>query len=133
MPTHSVVVVDASALVELLIQRTRAAAVEAAVGESEIAAPEFIHAETLSALRGLERGGELTRDEVASAYGGLLSAPIETVPSQTLLHAAWLLREGIAMYDAFYVALAQQLGCPLITADLRLARARPQGVALITV
>ncbi|MBA2239982.1 MAG: PIN domain-containing protein [Solirubrobacterales bacterium] len=35
----------------------------------------------------------------------------------------WQLRENLSAYDATYVALAEALGCPLITADARLSRA----------
>lgn len=36
---------------------------------------------------------------------------------------AWELRDNATPYDAVYVALAELLGCPLLTGDQRLARA----------
>ena len=36
---------------------------------------------------------------------------------------AYELRENVTAYDAAYVALAEALDCPLLTADARLARA----------
>ena len=40
-----------------------------------------------------------------------------------LLPRVWALRDSLSAYDATYVALAEALGCPLATGDLRLARA----------
>jgi predicted nucleic acid-binding protein len=38
-----------------------------------------------------------------------------------LLRRAWELRDNATAYDACYVALAEALGCALLTADQRLA------------
>lgn len=38
---------------------------------------------------------------------------------------AWQLRQNVSFYDALYVALAERLDCPLVTADRRIARALP--------
>jgi predicted nucleic acid-binding protein len=35
----------------------------------------------------------------------------------------WELRDNLTPYDAAYVAVAETLGCPLLTADGRLGRA----------
>ncbi len=35
----------------------------------------------------------------------------------------WALRRNLTIYDAWYVALAEWLNCPLVTIDLRLSRA----------
>jgi predicted nucleic acid-binding protein len=40
-----------------------------------------------------------------------------------LLERIWELRENLSAYDASYVALAETLGCALLTADARLSRA----------
>jgi predicted nucleic acid-binding protein len=44
-------------------------------------------------------------------------------PSRGLWIRAWDLRPNFSAYDALYVALAEQLEVPLLTADARLARA----------
>jgi predicted nucleic acid-binding protein len=43
--------------------------------------------------------------------------------SRALWLRAWELRLNLSAYDALYVALAEQLQVPLLTADARLARA----------
>ncbi|MBE6476491.1 MAG: type II toxin-antitoxin system VapC family toxin [Propionibacteriaceae bacterium] len=49
-----------------------------------------------------------------------------------LVGAAWALRDSASAHDAMYVALAERLGCPLLTCDRRPAKAfthrvMPQG------
>jgi predicted nucleic acid-binding protein len=44
-------------------------------------------------------------------------------PHWPLLPRIWQLRSNLTAYDAAYVALAEELGLPLLTRDARLARA----------
>jgi len=44
-------------------------------------------------------------------------------PLVGLLGRMWELRANVSAYDAGYVALAERLGCHLVTADRRIARA----------
>jgi predicted nucleic acid-binding protein len=127
------VVVDASALVELLLQSERAPAVLQAVGRTEMVAPDGINPEVLSALRRLERIGELSAGRARQAIDDLLDAAVRRLPTLPLLPDAWMLRANVTSYDACYVALARNLGCPLITGDLKLSRAPELGVPLIIV
>jgi predicted nucleic acid-binding protein len=127
------VVVDASALVELLLQRERAPAVSQAVGDTEMVAPDVVNPEVLWALRRRERDGNLPADRLAQAVDDLLHAPLRRLPTLPLLPAVWSLRANVTAYDGCYVALARALECPLVTADLKLSRAPWLGVPLITV
>lgn len=129
----SSIVIDASALVELLLQSSRARSIKEAIGDSELIAPDTLNPEVLNSLRGLERGGALTGARASRAVERLLSSRIARIPTQALLHDAWSLRHNLSAYNAMYVALAQSLRCPLLTADGRLARAPSLGVALILV
>ena len=127
------VVVDASALVELLLQSERAPAVLQAVGRTEMVAPDGINPEVLSTLRRLERIGELSAGRARQAIDDLLDAAVRRLPTLPLLPDAWMLRANVTSYEACYVALARNLGCPLITGDLKLSRAPELGVPLIIV
>jgi predicted nucleic acid-binding protein len=133
MPGPMPVVVDASALIELLLQTRRAAAVLQAVGNTELVAPDVINPEVLSSLRRLERMGQLQTRRASQAVDDLLDAQVRRLPTLPLLPAAWTLRASVSSFDACYVALARDLGCPLVTGDLRLSRAPKLGVPLLTV
>jgi predicted nucleic acid-binding protein len=47
---------------------------------------------------------------------------MERVPARRLVERCWELRGNVTIYDASYVALAEALDVPLITADARLGR-----------
>ena len=116
-------VLDAGALVELLLRGPAADAVGKAVRERELAAPVILDAEVLSALRGLNRGGLLGAERAEFALSRLRTAPVQRMPVRSLLPIAWTLRHNLSAYDALYVALATALNCPLVTTDARLAAA----------
>jgi predicted nucleic acid-binding protein len=127
------VVVDASALVELLLQLERAPAVLQAIGDTQMVAPDVINPEVLWALRRRERLGSLRADRAGQAVEDLLDAPLHRFPTLPLLPVVWSLRVKVTSYDACYVALARELDCVLVTADRRLSRAPRLGVPLVTV
>jgi predicted nucleic acid-binding protein len=98
--------------------------VEAAVDDRELVAPAVIDAEILSALRGLVRSQSLLPSRAAVAIEDLRRAPVQRFPLEPLLVRAWSLRDRLHAYDALYVALAVELGCPLITTDDRIPSPR---------
>ena len=117
-------VVDAGALLELLLRTLRAESVQAVVDDRQMVAPAVIDAEVLSALRGLERTRSITPARAAVAVNDLRTAPVERYPLDSLLEPAWGLRSRLHAYDALYVALAVQLDCPLVTTDDRIPNPR---------
>ena len=58
----------------------------------------------------------------------LVELPIDRVAIAFLHQEIWALRHALSMYDATYVAVAQRLGCALLTRDRRLAAGAPGGV-----
>jgi predicted nucleic acid-binding protein len=127
------VVIDASALVDLVVQSERAPAVAQAVGSTDMVAPDVVNPEVLSILRRLERTGELAAREAVQAVEDLMDAPVRRFSTLPLLAEAWSLRANVSAADACYVVLARILRCPLVTADRKLSRAPGLGVPLITV
>lgn len=49
--------------------------------------------------------------------------PFARYPTLPLMQRAYELRANVTPYDAAFVALAEVLGCVLVSADRRLARA----------
>lgn len=124
-------VTDASTVVALLVGRIAGGPQRALFESEELVAPALIDAEVANALAGLERGGKLSSARCLAAIADLAELPLERRPLEPLLGSAWSLRHNLSLYDAFYVAVARQLGCPLVTRDDRLARAPDLGVDLI--
>lgn len=122
------IVIDASALVEVLLQTPRARAVERCMRGRELVAPDALDVEVLHALRGIERGGKAAPPRVTRAITLLGELPIDRVAVGSLHQEVWALRHALSMYDAAYVAVAQVLGCALLTLDRRLAAGAPAGV-----
>jgi predicted nucleic acid-binding protein len=113
------VVVDASELVEALLIDGDA---RARLAQSNLQAPELIDAELLSVLRRLVLAGRLPEQHALQALATSQQLGLRRHPSRHLWPRAWELRTNLPAYDALYVALAEQLGATLLTADARAAR-----------
>jgi predicted nucleic acid-binding protein len=123
-----VLVVDASALTELILGRPAGGGVGEQLVHHRFAvhAPHLIDAQVLSALRRLVDSGETNVERAGEAIADLQHLPIERYPHDILVARIWQLRENFSAYDASYVALAEGVAdepVPLLTADGRLARA----------
>lgn len=88
-----------------------------------LSAPDLLDVETMSGLRKRWGRGRLTVEAFEAAVSDLRLLPITRLPSIDLLPRAFELRDTVSPYDAMYVALAEGLGQPLVTADQKLASA----------
>jgi predicted nucleic acid-binding protein len=124
------IVVDASALVGALLDSPRARPVldRVARGDTTLHAPHVIDLEVVSALRRYARSGELARTAAERSLSDFLALRIERHPHAPLAPRIWELRQNLTAYDAAYVAVAEVLGCPLVTLDSRLARSSPHRI-----
>jgi predicted nucleic acid-binding protein len=119
-----VIVVDASAIVDLLLGRKAAAAVrERMVAAGLVCSPEVIDPEVLNALRRWLLTGLLRPYRADQAVARFATLPVRRRRHGPLRGRAWQLRNQFTAYDALYVALAERLGATLLTSDRRMARA----------
>ncbi len=118
------IVVDASALLEFLLQTPLGTRVEARLfrGEDEFHSPHLVDVEVTQGLRRLVRTGEVSADRAAEAIADLAGLDLHRHAHLDLLTRAWKLRKNITSYDAMYVALAEALDAPFITCDAPLAK-----------
>lgn len=119
------VVVDASAIVDVLAGTSYAAAVRRRLQGTVWHAPAHIDAEVLSALGRLARAERLGEADARARLDLLGSLPVQRQLLAPLLSGAWARRADLRLVDALYVELAHQLDAPLITTDHRLAGATP--------
>ena len=118
-------VVDASALFEVLLRTNDAALVEErwfAAGET-LHAPYLIDIGTAQVLRRYAAGGEIDDARGRAALDDLTDFPMRRYPHDFVLPRMWELRHNLTAYDAIYVALAEALDATLLTRDQRLAAA----------
>jgi predicted nucleic acid-binding protein len=123
------IVLDASALVELLLGTAVGRAIAARIGSPEVSlhAPHLADVEVAQAVRRLVREGDIDVDAAGAALADLRDLDVERHAHEPLLDRVWSLRTNLTAYDAVYVALAEGLDATLLTCDGRLAR--PPGMA----
>jgi predicted nucleic acid-binding protein len=120
-----VIVVDASVL-------ANAIADDGAVGRrargelraaGELAAPDLVDVETTAVLRKRWLAGAISDQRFAEAIEDLEDLEVDRYPTLPLIRRAYELRANVTAYDAAYIALAEVLGCELLTGDHRLTNA----------
>ncbi len=122
----SEIVIDASAALELLLGRgPTGRRVQRAIGDAYVIAPTVFPYEVTNVIRRLLSARRLSPETAELAWIGLAELDVELWQWPTLSARVWQLRGSISSYDASYVALAELMACPLLTADARLARMAP--------
>jgi predicted nucleic acid-binding protein len=122
-------VIDASALIELLLRTTRGAMIGRRVlgGGETLYAPALIDLEAIQVLRRYARARVLSPQRAQEAMDDLTAFPIKRVAHENLLARIWQLRDSMSAYDACYVALAEAIDRSVVTCDAGLARAQGHG------
>ena len=117
-------VVDGSVIVAALVDSGHEGAwAESVVAAGALLAPELALAEASNILRRLELTGEISQFEAAGAHRDLLRLDMDLFPFAPFAERVWALRNNLTCYDAWYVAIAEEFGCPLMTLDRKLSRA----------
>jgi len=118
------IVIDASALLELLLGTDRAegVAARALAPDERLHAPHLLDVEIAQALRRLVQLKQITSSRAQQALDDYTAFVIERHTHQELLPRIWQLRDSVTAYDGTYVALSEALNAPLLTCDSKLAR-----------
>ncbi len=117
------IVLDASAAVDWLLQTSSGQRIEERIysRNDTLHAPHLLDLEVTQVLRRLTQQGAVSRTRADEAIRDLLDMRLTRYPHDVLLPRIWQLRHNLSAYDAAYIALAEELGAPLITRDSRLA------------
>jgi predicted nucleic acid-binding protein len=117
-------ILDAGCLYEIVTDTDLGAEIgRRLVLESDLAAPHLIDVEVSSVIRRQHLRGLLDEQRSHDALHSLARWNGERFGHQPFLPRVWELRRHVRGWDAFYVALAEAIGCPLLTLDRRLAAA----------
>jgi predicted nucleic acid-binding protein len=120
-----VIVVDASALLEVLLRTPAAATVEQRLfaPHQTLHAPHLLDVEVAQVIRRYAANREIDVERGRMALADLADLSLRRYPHDFLLPRIWELRNNLTAYDAAYVALAEALDTSLLTRDRRLAAA----------
>lgn len=120
MTRAEIVVADASAVVAALRGSGPAREV---LRHADIHVPHLLDSEVLAALRRHVASGQLEASAVSPMLGAFGSLALMRHGVHRMSDRIWALRDNVTAYDAAYVALAEAIACPVVTADARLAGA----------
>lgn len=117
-------VVDASVLVAAAVDSgAEGVWAEDLVQAGNLVAPDLALVEATNILRRLEAACRLERLEATEAAQDLVRIDLALVPFEPFAERVWELRQNVTSYDAWYVAVAEELDVPMATLDRRLPAA----------
>ncbi|MGI8816079.1 MAG: type II toxin-antitoxin system VapC family toxin [Pseudonocardia sp.] len=117
-------VVDAGVVVAALVDDgPEGRWAESVLTSGPLAAPHQMPVEVTNILRRATLAGSLSSEIATLAHADLLRLRAELFSYEPMAHRVWELRSTVTSYDAWYVALAEELDAPLATVDRRLSRA----------
>jgi len=116
------IVLDASAAVELVLATPPGAAVVRRVRGETVHTPAHFDVEVIGAIRRAVARRLITDHEGLVTVADFQSLPLRRWPIKPFVQRAYQLRSTHTVADGMYVALAEGLAAPLITCDGRLAQ-----------
>lgn len=124
------IVVDASAAISGLLNDGPA---RKALAKAQVHVPCLIDSQIAHVIRRRALAGSISGAAGWAALSAWQAFTATRYPLTGLLWRVWELRENLSAFVAGYVALAEALDCPLLTADSRIAGAPGLEVAITTV
>lgn len=118
-------VVDASAVAEILFGTEAGQRAAALLDRHELLAPQHLTAEVASVVRGWSLSKQITDEQALRGFREFDALGVEQVSVMSMLPAVHALRHNVSAHDAMYVVLARAAQCSLLTLDARLAAAVP--------
>jgi predicted nucleic acid-binding protein len=114
-----VIVADASAIVEILLNKPAGHALGRRLfaNDESVNVPHVMDLEILQTLRRYILTGSMDPYRAEQARQFYAEMPLNRYPHNVLLPRIWALRHNWTAYDAAYIALAEALGATLITCD----------------
>jgi predicted nucleic acid-binding protein len=123
-----VIVLDASAMVRMLVDDPPDPDLGVVLAANEIHAPTLLDYEVGSALRGHALGGLITARRLGRALEDYADFQVNQHAMSGAMAPMLALRDNFTLYDAAYLVLALALGAPLVTADAKHLKAERLGV-----
>jgi predicted nucleic acid-binding protein len=117
-----VIVLDASAAVELVLATPPGAAVAQRLRGETVHTPAHFDVEVIGAIRRAVVRQLISDHEGLVAVADFQSLPLRRWPTKPFVERAYQLRSTHTVADGVYVALAEGFAAPLITCDGRLAQ-----------
>lgn len=129
------IVLDASAVIELLLNSSAGARVADRIfieGES-LHAPHLLDIEVAQVLRRYVLSRELTGERALQALHDFGDLPLHLYSHFDFMSRIWELRASLTAYDAAYVSLAETLDSTLLTCDakMRTLHGHTAGIELV--
>jgi predicted nucleic acid-binding protein len=116
-------VVDASAIAEYVPHGRSAVAVGNRLRSADLHVPHVCDLEFLSTIRRALLRSEIDLERAGQAFSDFGGLPLSRHGHLSLAGRIMELRDNFTVYDASYVALAESLKAPLLTADSLLVKA----------
>ncbi|WP_424535345.1 type II toxin-antitoxin system VapC family toxin [Sphaerisporangium viridialbum] len=122
------IVIESSAMVDVLVADPVNPELVAAVSGQPLHAPALLDFEVASALRGRILGRKLEHSRLDTAIADFQGVDVRRHRMTRFLPQILDLRDNFTTYDAAYVVLAKVLNAPLITTDAKMKVAEKAGV-----
>lgn len=116
-------VIDASVMITANRVGPAAERARTEIADNALVAPHSLGVEIVQGFRRLVRSGECSEAIAQRAIWNVNRLHIDRLPFEPFASRVWELRHNVSAHDAWYVAIAERLGVPLLTFDTRLARA----------